>query len=168
MRFGRLSLTRLGVYPGSLGNYGGLFKQIPVVTIELPNGTVMPAQKEQVVMWQDMLRWMKNNINTLAGRPLQVKNDDEKTALSTISSKLRLEPCSEVSIAFNCHRSYPFEFKLDCSLEPNQSSFLCRGGELSEEPIKMGGEQRNILVSTPTLASPLPLPLQGGGDVLSN
>ena len=61
MRFGRLSLVRLGVYPGSLGNYGGIFKQIPVITIELPNGTAMPSRHEQLAMWQDMLKWMKNN-----------------------------------------------------------------------------------------------------------
>jgi protein MpaA len=67
MRFGRLSLVRLGVYPGSLGNYGGIFKQIPVITIELPNGTVMPSRREQLAMWKDMLKWMKNNnFNTLA------------------------------------------------------------------------------------------------------
>jgi hypothetical protein len=60
-RFGRLSLNRLGVYPGSLGNYGGLFMQIPVITIELPNATSMPSLREQFAMWQDMLKWMKNN-----------------------------------------------------------------------------------------------------------
>lgn len=73
MRFGRLSLNRLGVYPGSLGNYGGLFKQVPVITIELPNGTVMPARREQQALWRDMLKWMKNNIDTLAGKPLTEK-----------------------------------------------------------------------------------------------
>lgn len=57
-RFGRLSLNRLGVYPGSLGNYGGLFKQIPVITIELPNAVAMPNAKDQQALWQDMLSWM--------------------------------------------------------------------------------------------------------------
>ncbi|MGZ5175449.1 MAG: M14 family zinc carboxypeptidase, partial [Burkholderiales bacterium] len=33
-RFGRLQLHRLGVYPGSLGNFGGLKEGIPVVTLE--------------------------------------------------------------------------------------------------------------------------------------
>lgn len=82
MRFGRLSLNRLGVYPGSLGNYGGLFKQVPVITIELPNATAMPAKREQLVMWQDMLDWMKNNINTLAGKPLP----EEKTGAAAMLS----------------------------------------------------------------------------------
>lgn len=82
MRFGRLSLNRLGVYPGSLGNYGGLFKQVPVITIELPNATTMPVRREQLVMWQDMLDWMKNNINTLAGKPLP----EERTGAAAMLS----------------------------------------------------------------------------------
>lgn len=66
MRFGRLSLNRLGVYPGSMGNYAGVYKQIPVITIELPNATSMPSQRDQQAMWQDMLKWMKHNIKNLA------------------------------------------------------------------------------------------------------
>jgi hypothetical protein len=86
MRFGRLSLNRLGVYPGSLGNYGGLFKQVPVVTIELPNGTVMPAQREQLAMWQDMLKWMKSNgTNTLASKPHPKKSADATAVPSAVS-----------------------------------------------------------------------------------
>lgn len=62
MRFGRLSLNRLGVYPGSLGNYAGLNLHIPVITIELPHATVMPAPRDQQAVWEDMLKWMKRNI----------------------------------------------------------------------------------------------------------
>ena len=62
LRFGRLALNRLGIYPGSLGNYGGHFKQIPVVTIELPSAGTMPTQREQRVMWDDMLNWMHKHI----------------------------------------------------------------------------------------------------------
>ncbi len=62
LRFGRLALNRLGVYPGSMGNYGGLYKNIPVVTIELPNATMMPSLREQRAMWVDMLKWMERNI----------------------------------------------------------------------------------------------------------
>lgn len=88
MRFGRLSLTRLGVYPGSLGNYGGLYKQVPVVTIELPNATVMPAQREQLAMWQDMLKWMKGNIGTLASKPAPEKRAEAGAVLSAVSGKI--------------------------------------------------------------------------------
>jgi hypothetical protein len=91
MRFGRLSLNRLGVYPGSLGNYGGVFKQIPVVTIELPNGTVMPAKREQLAMWKDMLKWMNGNIHTLASKSPSKKSADAIAALSTGSSKAEVK-----------------------------------------------------------------------------
>lgn len=66
MHFGRLYLNRLGVYPGSMGNYSGLFKQIPVITIELPNATTMPSQNDQRAMWEDMLKWIKHNFTTPA------------------------------------------------------------------------------------------------------
>lgn len=66
MRFGRLFLNRLGVYPGSMGNYSGLFKQIPVITIELPHATAMPTQRDQQALWEDMLKWMKNNLKATA------------------------------------------------------------------------------------------------------
>jgi hypothetical protein len=62
MRFGRLWLNQLGVYPGSMGNYCGIHKKIPVITIELPNATAMPSPNEQREMWQDMLKWIKDSI----------------------------------------------------------------------------------------------------------
>lgn len=61
-RFGRLDLNQLGVYPGSLGNYGGVFKNLPVVTIELPHATAMPPLREQRAIWRDMLDWMQRHI----------------------------------------------------------------------------------------------------------
>ncbi len=61
-RFGHLDLNRLGIYPGSLGNYGGVHKNMPVITIELPNATSMPPAKEQREIWEDMLTWLRRNI----------------------------------------------------------------------------------------------------------
>ncbi len=63
-RFGHLTLNRLGIYPGSLGNYGGVHKQTPVITIELPNANTMPTAQEQRQIWQDMLSWLQRNIAT--------------------------------------------------------------------------------------------------------
>lgn len=60
-RFGRLHLSRVGVYPGSLGNYSGLHKNIPVITIELPNARAMPSQAETRRIWDDMLSWIHNS-----------------------------------------------------------------------------------------------------------
>lgn len=61
-RFGHLNLNRMGVYPGSLGNYGGLGKSLPVITIELPNANSMPPPSEQREIWEDMLTWLRRNI----------------------------------------------------------------------------------------------------------
>ncbi len=63
-RFGRLMIDRVGVYPGSLGNYSGVHKNIPVVTIELPNSLVMPADAEVARIWQDMLNWVQHNVKS--------------------------------------------------------------------------------------------------------
>ena len=61
-RFGRLIFNRVGVYPGSLGNYSGLHKNIPVITIELPNAGTMPPEAEIQRIWQDMLSWIQRNM----------------------------------------------------------------------------------------------------------
>lgn len=65
-RFGRLIYNRVGVYPGSLGNYSGLHKEIPVVTIELPNASVLPPDAEIQRIWQDMQSWIRRNVATQA------------------------------------------------------------------------------------------------------
>ncbi|WP_235953251.1 M14 family zinc carboxypeptidase [Noviherbaspirillum galbum] len=66
-RFGRLVFNRVGVYPGSLGNYGGANKNVPVITIELPNSLAMPPAEEVRRIWADMLGWMEKNVST--GKP---------------------------------------------------------------------------------------------------
>jgi hypothetical protein len=57
-RLGALHLDPVGIFPGSLGNYGGLHKGIPVVTIELPHSMRTPRDAETRQMWLDLLRWM--------------------------------------------------------------------------------------------------------------
>ena len=61
-RFGRLTLNPVGVYPGSLGNYSGKFKNVPVITIELPNAQAMPSEAESKRIWNDMLDWINRNV----------------------------------------------------------------------------------------------------------
>jgi len=61
-RFGRLTLNPVGVYPGSLGNYSGKLKNIPVITIELPNALAMPTEAESNKIWSDMLEWITQNV----------------------------------------------------------------------------------------------------------
>ncbi len=57
-RLGRLWLDQVGIFPGSLGHYGGVHRGIPVVTIELPHALEMPQEAEIQSMFQDLLRWM--------------------------------------------------------------------------------------------------------------
>ncbi|MBC3808273.1 succinylglutamate desuccinylase/aspartoacylase family protein [Undibacterium seohonense] len=62
-RFGRLHFNRVGVYPGSLGNYSGMHQDIPVLTIELPHALVMPSPSEIARIWQDMQIWIRQHIS---------------------------------------------------------------------------------------------------------
>lgn len=68
-KLGRLYLDQVGIFPGSLGNYGGVHKGMPVVTIELPNAMRTPLEGEMRQMWLDLLRWMSERIRPAqAGR----------------------------------------------------------------------------------------------------
>jgi protein MpaA len=66
-RLGRLYLDQVGIFPGSLGNYGGVHKGVPVVTIELPNAIRTPLDAEMRQMWVDLLRWMATRLSGEAG-----------------------------------------------------------------------------------------------------
>ena len=61
-RLGRLFLDQVGIFPGSLGNYGGVHKGIPVVTVELPNATRTPLDSETRQMWQDLNKWVTKHL----------------------------------------------------------------------------------------------------------
>lgn len=60
-KLGRLYLSLLGTFPGSLGNYAGVQRRIPVVTVELPYAGVMPKPGEVADMWRDLVRWLSKN-----------------------------------------------------------------------------------------------------------
>ncbi|MBX3659727.1 MAG: murein peptide amidase A [Ramlibacter sp.] len=61
-KLGRLYLDQVGIFPGSLGNYGGVHKGVPVVTVELPNSMRTPLDSETRQMWIDLLRWMSERL----------------------------------------------------------------------------------------------------------
>lgn len=65
-RLGKLHLNLLGTYPGSLGNYAGFNRNIPVITVELQHAWEMPPEKESTKIWEDIVKWLKKNINTEA------------------------------------------------------------------------------------------------------
>jgi len=68
-RLGRLFLDQVGIYPGSLGNYGGVHKRVPVVTVELPSATRTPSEAEIAQMWRDLLRWTSDRLAPAASGP---------------------------------------------------------------------------------------------------
>ena len=61
-RLGRLYLNLIGTYPGSLGNYAGIQRRIPVVTIELPYARTMPNVAEVADIWRDLVQWLMRNV----------------------------------------------------------------------------------------------------------
>ena len=63
-KLGRLYLDQVGIFPGSLGNYGGIHKRVPVVTIELPSASRTPMDAEMRQMWLDLLRWTAERLGT--------------------------------------------------------------------------------------------------------
>lgn len=75
-KLGRLYLNLLGTYPGSLGNYAGIQRKIPVVTIELPYAGIMPTNKEISSIWRDMVKWLSKNITVEAYNESLEKNQD--------------------------------------------------------------------------------------------
>jgi hypothetical protein len=62
VHLGRLYLDQVGIFPGSLGHYGGVHKGMPVVTIELPNALKTPPEAEVQRMWLDLQRWMGDTL----------------------------------------------------------------------------------------------------------
>lgn len=60
---GKLHLNLLGTYPGSLGNYAGINRNIPVITLELPHAWEMPSAQETTRIWEDIVSWLRDNIN---------------------------------------------------------------------------------------------------------
>jgi len=61
-KLGLLYLNLLGTYPGSLGNYAGVQRRIPVVTVELPYAGLMPKPAEIADIWRDLVQWLGRNI----------------------------------------------------------------------------------------------------------
>lgn len=57
-KLGRLDLNQLGVYPGSLGNFGARMNSIPVITVELNHARKPPGDAELERMWRDLNGWL--------------------------------------------------------------------------------------------------------------
>lgn len=68
-QLGRLYLDQVGVFPGSLGNYAGVQRGIPVVTVELPSALLTPTDDEMQKMWRDLLDWMNRTVRDKPRKP---------------------------------------------------------------------------------------------------
>ncbi|WP_396269714.1 M14 family zinc carboxypeptidase [Ideonella sp.] len=64
-KLGNLYLDQVGIYPGSLGNYGGVVQRVPVVTLELKDARQI-ASNESAAMWTDLLGWIDRRLINVA------------------------------------------------------------------------------------------------------
>jgi protein MpaA len=87
--FGRLIFNRVGVFPGSLGNYSGVHKNVPVITIELPNASTMPSEVEVKRIWVDMLKWIQHNVPQEVAMGSPVSNAATSSAAAKVAPVLR-------------------------------------------------------------------------------
>lgn len=60
-KLGNLYLDQVGIYPGSLGNYGGVMRRVPVVTLELRHALEI-APGERLAMWNDLRGWIDRRL----------------------------------------------------------------------------------------------------------
>lgn len=61
-RLGKLYLSLLGTYPGSLGRYCGEIIKIPIITIELEHAGIMPEKQEISAIWMDLIQWLTGHV----------------------------------------------------------------------------------------------------------
>ncbi|MBL6749086.1 MAG: DUF2817 domain-containing protein [Nevskia sp.] len=58
VKLGYLRLQPLGSYPGSLGDYGGDFLKLPVITLELPTARHTPSADQSARILDDLIDWI--------------------------------------------------------------------------------------------------------------
>lgn len=75
---GHLHLHRLGIYPGSLGNFGFHGHGIPVMTLELENAQQPPPLAEADRMWGDINDWLSRYLSSV--HQLRTANDGSSSA----------------------------------------------------------------------------------------
>lgn len=76
-RLGYLSLKLLGAYPGSIGNYMGVVRGHPVVTLELPHAGIMPSAQQQLRIWNDLTLWLAQKLPAREVPPLFLQLEDQ-------------------------------------------------------------------------------------------
>ena len=76
---GPLQLKILGTYPGSMGRYVGVQKNIPMLTVELKRAGTMPPQDDIDLIWEDIQKWIdKKVLNKEAVAAMQsIRHEDD-------------------------------------------------------------------------------------------
>ncbi len=87
--FGRLMFSPVGVYPGSLGNYVGLHKNLPIITIELPNSQTMPPDAEVQRIWLDMLTWIRTHVPPTSAKKTTTKPSNKVSAKASTKASAK-------------------------------------------------------------------------------
>lgn len=64
---GPLELRLLGTYPGSMGRYIGVYKGIPLLTIELESALRLPSDEDMDGIWFDMIDWLDAKVGAPNG-----------------------------------------------------------------------------------------------------
>nr|VFK14714.1 MAG: Succinylglutamate desuccinylase / Aspartoacylase family protein [Candidatus Kentron sp. LPFa] len=74
-RLGRLRLNPIGAYPGSLGNYAALQRDIPVVTIELRYAGILPDNEERQRIWFDLIEWLAKRFSDIRSNMAEIQDN---------------------------------------------------------------------------------------------
>jgi murein peptide amidase A len=73
-KLGKLYLSLLGTYPGSLGRYVGSVQRVPIITIELEHAGIMPSKQEVRSIWKDLVSWLVGHVRdrkTMQASPIE-------------------------------------------------------------------------------------------------
>ncbi len=89
---GYLYAHALGTYPGSLGNYAGVVRHIPVITMELERAGIMPTNRQIHRMWIDMVRWVNRHIPKQETVRFRAPKDDTEDPTIRHTTPMRAIP----------------------------------------------------------------------------
>lgn len=78
---GPLELRLLGTYPGSMGRYIGVYKSIPLLTLELESALKLPEEEDMAGIWFDMIDWLAAKVGS---------NDPSRTVQSESETEPRV------------------------------------------------------------------------------
>ncbi len=78
-KLGQLYLNLLGTYPGSLGNFAGVQRGVPVITVELPYSGILPSAGERQRIWRDLQHWLSLHV------PVDQHNEQQRFSPAIIS-----------------------------------------------------------------------------------